>query len=198
MLQVLTSPSARAPYALWAELTMLPGATLPAVAAAAEGAPQLSPQAASFLVTPQQAVAEYADVLSNGAKSRYAARFARNTFTDQVVGRVSADRAALARVATVAAVHRPVPGAVYALSTADGGALVIGEIRQQVSITVKPKAGTVKVSDPNIAALAGRSQFAKRAVRTAVEVVALRVPPPGTAPVTVVAALKADVAVSGT
>ena len=116
-------------------------------------------------------------------------------FTAQVTASIAADRKLLAKVATVTTTRTPVPGAVFALATADGGTLVIGEIRQTVTIAIKRGAGTVKVSDPQVARLAGRSRFSKQINRTALEVVALRIPPSGA--VTVVAAEKANVAITG-
>jgi len=195
LMRVLVCSDARAPYALWGELTMLPGATLPGVAPAEQGAPAPSQTPGGRQPAPAAAIDQYAHVLSKGTDSRFSAQFARSPFTDHVLARTAADRKALAKVATVQSTHTAVPGTVYALGTADGGSLVIGVIKQSVTISIKRGSGTVKVSDPQVAALAGRSRFAKRINRTAMEVVALLVPPHG--PLTVVAAEKADVAITG-
>jgi hypothetical protein len=195
MMRVLVSASPRTPYGLWGELTMLPGATLPEVAPAEEGAPAATRAPGSTRPAPADALARYADVLAKGSASRNAKQFAPSVFTDQVTASSAADRRLLAKVATVTTTHTVVPGAVFALATADGGTLVIGEIRQTVKIAIKRGSGTVKVSDPQVARLAGKTRFSKRINRTALEVVALRIPPSGA--VTVVAAEKANVAITG-
>jgi hypothetical protein len=160
-----------------------------------QGAPAATRAPGGTQPRPADALARYADLLAKGSASRYAREFAPSLFTDQVTAGTAADRKKLAKVATVTTTHTAVPGALFTLATADGGTLVIGEIRQTVTIAIKRGSGTVKVTDPQVARLAGRSRFSKQIHRTALEVVALRIPPSGA--VTVVAAEKAYVAITG-
>ena len=197
-LRLLLSQQARAPYQLWADLVMLPGATLPEMPPVDPGAEALAPSGpADLLRSPLDALTRYADVLTRGPASPDAKSFAPNTFTTQVTGQQQTDRTGLAKIATVTATHAVVPDTVFAVRTADGGALVVGRLQQKVSIVVKPDAGTVKVSDLDLAALAGRSVFRKSVTRVSAELVALYVPPAGSTLIDVIAAEKADLTVTG-
>lgn len=198
VLRLLLSSEPRKPYALYSETLMLPGATLPEIAE--DGSAEvLDPTAASGLkATPLDALVGYADVLAKGAASPQASAYAGNVFTTQVAGQVAADRTALAKVATVTATQKVQPGTTYAVRTVDGGALVFGQLVETVTFVVKKDAGTIQVSDPTVAALAGKKVFAKQVVRTFTELLTLHVPPAsGSGTITVVAAQKAALSVTG-
>ena len=193
VLRVLLSPTARAQYGLWSELTMLPGATVPEVAAPDTGAPALAQDDASLAVTPKAVMTKFAAHLSSGGKAD-ASLFKANEFSEQVVARFNSDRKRLAAVATVSSSHAPDLRTVFTLRTADGGAIVIGALTQKYTVAVKQGQPGAKV-DPALAALAnGKVQFGKSFTRTAVEVVAFAVPKRGGGPVTVIAAQKGDIA----
>lgn len=197
LLSVLSSATARAPYGLWAQLTMLPGQALPAVAPAAEGAPVLDGRATGLALAPADVATRYADLLSRGSASPATGLFAEDLFRTQVRRQVSRDRSALAGLATVRAEHEAVPDSVLALRTSDGGALVVAELTATYLLTASPRSKELTVDD-TLAALAGRSDFTERVRRTSQEVVAFAVPPQGTGgQIRVVAASKADVAVTG-
>lgn len=194
VLRLLRSSDARSPYGLSAELTMLPGATLPAAADAEDGAPVLAATDATLVTPPGEVLTRYADVLTKGDASEFAAHFDKDVYREQTSSRVGRDTTALASVATVAVAHEAVPESVVAVGLEDGSALVLGEIRQRYTITVKPRAGTVSAT-ADIAALAGRSSFATTLVRTSTAVVAFVVPPEGA--VTPIAVQAGPVAVTG-
>jgi hypothetical protein len=81
-----------------------------------------------------------------------------------------------------------------AIRTSAGGALVIGELRQTYQVKVKKGLGKVKISDPDLAALAnGKKQFSTSFTRTADEVVVLNVPPRGKGLITLIAAENGDI-----
>lgn len=198
-LRLLVSPDPRKPYALFSETLMLPGVTLPEIAG--DGAAEaLDPTSASGLKrSPDDAVFQYADLLVRGAASPQAKEYGKDVFSAQVSGQVTKDRTALAKVATVTARQKVEPGTTYAVRTADGGALVFSQLTETVVFAVKKDAGTIKVSDPRTAALAGKSVFAKQVVRTSTELVTLYVPPAsGSGTITVVGAQKADLSITGT
>lgn len=195
IVRLLVSTGPRAPYGLWAETSMLPGARLPEVAPDGEALPPTTTE--GLLRSPADALAHYAGLLTQGAAAPDAKLFAPNAFTSQVTAQVAADRKALAAVATLTAGHAVRPGTTFAVRTADGGALVVGELVETVTLKVKPDAGTITVKDPDVAALAGRGTFSKQVVRTSAELLTLYIPPKsGT--ITLVAAQKADLAVAGT
>ena len=193
VLRVLLSAAPRSPYGLWAEATMLPGATLPLTAPETTGSAVLPADAGGLVATPKEVLSGYAGYLNAGAKTTQSRQFRRGVYSDQLLQALAADRKELKAVATVSSTHTPGPGAPLALRTADGGALVIGELQQNYVITIKKGKGSVTV-DKNLAALAGGQKKIKKSLtRTAVEVVVFHVPPRGKGVITVIAAQKGDV-----
>lgn len=202
VVRVLRSASPREPYAVWAELAVLPGATVPAPLGDPAGAPSLGPTGTGLVMTPAQVAVRYADVLNRGRASTYAAAFADDAFRGQLGDRLAADRKRIvsSAVATVLSAHAPVAGTGWGVRTADGGALVVVELRQSYRVTVDARGGVVR-ADAELAALAGREEFTRGLVRTSTEVLAFAVPAArataASSPVRLVAAVKGDVAVTG-
>ncbi len=202
VVRVLLSPSARAPYALWAQMALLPGAALPEVADPA-GAQVLRPAAPAGLVrSPQDVVAAYARVLTAaraGAGGADADLFTPDAFRSELATQLAADRRALGArdVAEVTSVHRPADSGVLALRTADGGALVVAALQQQYVVTVGRGKGSVTLDRPT-AALFGKDTVARQLRRTSVETLAFSVPPAGNpGKVRLIAASKADIRATG-
>ncbi len=196
VVRVLRSDSARTPYGVWGEPVLLPGATLPEVAPATDGAAALPAGSAGLVASPQDVATGYADTLTKGTSSPSARLFAPDEFRRQVTTRLDADRAGVAAVGTVVSKHVVRPDGVLAFRTADGGAVVVASIEQTYTVTVRPGAGTVRV-DRALAALGGRTSYSKALTRTSVQVVVFSVPASGGGPVRVIAASKGDVAVKG-
>jgi hypothetical protein len=199
VVRLLVSPDARAPYAVWADLDLVPGATLPPVADDGEGGQLPAPDTTDLVMSPTEVAGRYADVLNRGRASAFRAAFAEDPFRTQVTDRLAADRKQLVSgaVASLSSTHTPVEDAGYAVRTQDGGALVVIELRQTYQVTVVAGGGVVR-PDADLAALAGRDSFAKSLRRSSVEVLAFTVPPRGSKkPVRLVAAAKGDVAASG-
>lgn len=196
VLRVMTSTDARTPYALAMELTMFPGATLPDPPALDDfAAPVVPPDDASRSISPIAVLTGYADLLSKGPASAAAPTFADDVYARQILARPATDAAQLGTVATVTSLHTAVPESVVAVGVEGGGMLVVGQLQQSYTITVRPGAGTVN-APPAFATLAGgRSTFTKSLVRTSTQVVAFVVPPAGK--VTAVAAQRADISVTG-
>jgi hypothetical protein len=194
VLRVLSSASPRTPYGLWAEPSMLPGATLPETAAESTGSALVAADADGFVASPKEVLSGFAGYLNAGAKTSSSRQFQRSIYSDQLLQQLAADRKGLKAVATVSSKHVVAAGEPLALRTADGGALVIGELEQTYVIRIKKGKGKVKVTDKRLAALAGgTAQIRKTLTRTAVEVVVFHVPARGTGLITVVAAQKGDV-----
>lgn len=194
VVRVLRSDSARDPYGLWAETIMLPGAALPD---AGQDASALTGDADGLLLGPEEAIAGFAGYLNGEGKGKGAEDFRRSEYSDQLLQRLDADQEGLEQVATVSSKHVAADEAPMAMRTADGGALVIGRLRQTYTVKVKPDSGKVKVKDADLAALAGGKdelQFSKSFTRSAVEVVVLHVPAKDSKErIRVVAAEKGDV-----
>jgi len=196
VLRVLTSATARAPYGLWAQTTMLPGATLPPTAPVATGSAVLGADAAGLVASPKEVLSGFAGYLNSGARTTASRPFRRSVYSDQLIQRLASDRKSLgqAGLGTVSSRHVVGPAGPLAVRTADGGALVIGELEQTYVIKIKKGKGHVEVTDQDLAALAGgKKQFSTSFTRTAVEVVVFSVPARGQGLITVIAAQKGDV-----
>lgn len=128
-LLALEQPSARAPYQLWAWVRLFPNVELPAFAAPTTGSPQVAADAEGYLMTPDAAVAAYADVLSKGSKSDHAELFAEDPFRQQIAQIKKLQNNALdAADGKQTMTFSAVPGSVRALETVDGGVVVVGEM----------------------------------------------------------------------
>lgn len=197
VLRVLRSVTARDPFGMWGELSLLPGASLPDLASPLTGTPHVRPDDATGLVlAPSAVVDRYARALTAG--SAPGADFAPDQFREQVAGQTAADRRTLgsAGIAEVYNVHRPSADGVLALRTQDGGALVVAALEQLYQVRVERGRGLVTL-DADLAALAKVARIGRRLRRTSVETLAFRVPPTGGGKVSVVAAAKGDVSAIG-
>jgi hypothetical protein len=195
VIRVMDSSAARAPYGLWAEAPMLPGATLPETASATNGSPLVDANESGLVAVPADVASSFATYLNDGAKTTTARPFTRSVFSDQLTAQLTKDQKALKPVATVSSTQSTVSGSpTLAIRTQDGGALVVAELTQKYVVTVKKGKGTVKVSDKSLAALAGgKTQFSKSFTRTALEVVVFDVPERGQGRISVVAVQKGDI-----
>ena len=96
-LVVLRSPSAREPYVVWATPSLLPGASLPTLAAPAGGVAAVpAGETVNLPLSPRAAAEHYAEVLTDGAGSAHAGEFADDAYRDGVQAATRAESAALA------------------------------------------------------------------------------------------------------
>lgn len=201
LVQVFKSASGREPYALWGELTLLPGQEWPQTSTDPAEVVTLDPGADAdelgLVLSPSAAVQRYANVLTKGKKATGGSAFSKDDFGTQVRERITEEAKTLKAVASVTSIHAVAKGGVLALRLADGSALVIGELVQKHVISVKKDSGTVMIRNADIVALLGKKSIKKSLSREAIEVVAIRVPATGMGKATVIAAGKGDVKVSG-
>lgn len=144
-LLVLRQESPRAPYTLWAWARLLPGAQTPPTANPETGSPPLAADATGLVATPADVVTQYADVLTNGDASAFAASFAT---PDPYRERLATERARFQRLATDASgsfteTFAAVPDQVVAHETADGGALVVAGMTASSNLTISGASLTV-------------------------------------------------------
>jgi hypothetical protein len=195
---VLRSQDARRPYGLWGELLMLPAAELPEVARADRGAPEVSDDATGLVVSPKDVALRYADLLSAGPGSKHGQTFGADVFREQVLRKTAGDRVQLLKLKGTVTSQHAVRGTPMALRTADGGALVIAELTETYTVKVPANAGSVRVGDPQVAALAGRASFTRQVVQTSTELIAFAVPSTSVGgQVRVIAATKARLSAIG-
>lgn len=129
-LLVLEQADARSNYQLWGWVRLFPKVVLPAFASLEVGSQSVAPDAEGLLVTPQTAVDQYADVLTKKAKSKHADAFADDPFREQIAEISKLQNKALkAADGKQTMTFTPVPGAIEAVGTADGGAVVVGELK---------------------------------------------------------------------
>jgi hypothetical protein len=118
--------TARDPYKLWAWVRLFPSATLPSFHSAAVGSEAVPADDATLLMTPADAVAQYADVLTLGAGSAYAGSFGDDPLRAWVASNATLQMAELTKAeGTMTMTFTPMPGEVRAVRTSDGGAMVM-------------------------------------------------------------------------
>lgn len=177
LLLVLEQAGPREPYRLWGWARLGPSVEMPATERPEVGSEPVAPDDDSLLLSPAEAVAQYADVLTNGDASAYAATFPADFFRTALTEARAQTAASLQEIASVAETVSPVADQVTALRTDDGGAIVVGELSTVTTATLSQ--GSITLSDPFDAALAGVGSVSQNLVRTWTDVVALYVPPAG-------------------
>lgn len=128
LLLTLRQPDARSPYRLISWARLFPGAEVPSMAGPEVGSPQLGADADGLVVTPAEALARYADVLTNGSASQHADSFIPDPYVAQQQAEIKTGRDSLQGIAEITVNAAVDGGATVVLETADGGALVIGKI----------------------------------------------------------------------
>ena len=177
-LEVLTQAGPREPYELASWVTLLPGVTLPAVSQEEPPEPLPPAEASGLVASPRDVVDRYSDVLDKGADSEYADDFAADPFREQVLAEQQAERQAVSEFFLYALDHAPREDAVWAVRTADGGAIVIGAINAQRRFQVTAPGARLPLP-ADLAALAGAAEATQLGVVNSLEMVAFAVPPEG-------------------
>ena len=201
-LLVLQQADPRSAYTLWGWARLLPGVKRPATAVPTIGSAPLAADATGLVSTPADVVTQYADVLLNGDASAFAAGFAA---PDSYRQGIASGREPLAMVATQASgtfteTYAPVADQTFALSTADGGALVVTAMSTSSALTFS---GASLPLPPELAAVSAGTLAPGAALRSSLavtysDVIAFYVPPAGAkAPVQVLGAEHIRTSVTG-
>lgn len=173
---VLQQASPREPYKLWGWARLGGGVQMPPTADIEIGSIPVALDDESLIVKPADVVAQYADVLTNGDASPHAANFASDFFRTTIEGRRAESQASVGAVGTATETYTPV-GDVIALSTADGGALVVAEMSTVTTLAITR--GSLTLTDPFEVALAGKASVGNNLSRTWSDVIVFYVPPTG-------------------
>lgn len=122
---------ARDPYRLWGWAELYPGVTVPAMPSPQVGAVVLPPDAGGLVASPQDALARYVATLADPGGEDAAAFTPRENdpFKEQYRHLEDELGPTLRAAGTVEASADAGPSEPVALETADGGALVMGEVR---------------------------------------------------------------------
>lgn len=131
LLLALRQEDPRSPYTMWAWTRLLPGSQTPRTAAALLGSQQLAADAEGLLLSPADALAAYADVLGD-PDGEHAELFAQDVFAEEYRSALNALGVEGASEATRS--DEPNLETLAALSTDDGGAIVVGVIESTLTI----------------------------------------------------------------
>jgi hypothetical protein len=176
---VLQQNAPREPYRLWGWARMGAGVQMPPTAAPETGSPLLAPDATGLVMTPTDALQQYADVLANGDASQFAASFLPDTFRSSIEAARAATTAGVQAAGSATETYTADPAPVVALGTVDGGAIVVGQLTTVSTVTLTVAGGTIPISDPFYAALTGKQSAGSNFVRTFTDVLVMYVPPAG-------------------
>ncbi|GCE77201.1 hypothetical protein [Cellulomonas biazotea] len=194
---VLQQAAPREQYKLWGWARMGQGIQMPATASPETGSAVLAPDVTGLVATPVDAMLQYADVLANGDASAFAASFAPDAFRAGIEAARAATAAGVEAAGTATETYTPAPAPVVALATVDGGAIVVGEMTTVSTVTLTVSGGTIPITDPFYAALAGTDSAGTAFARTFTDVLVMYVPPADSgAPIQVLAAEHAVTAAS--
>ncbi|MBE7702383.1 hypothetical protein H9623_19005 [Oerskovia sp. Sa1BUA8] len=171
--------TARDPYKLWAWVRLFPSATLPTFAGAAVGSEAVPMDDSSLLVTPADAVAQYADVLTLGTGSAFAASFAEDPLRAWVASNATLQMTELAKAeGTMTMTFTPMPDQARAVRTADGGAMVVAGLSALETRTVEA-GGTIAPGSETEKAIFGSTPATNVLNVGYTTMVAMYIPPAG-------------------
>jgi hypothetical protein len=175
---IFHQPTARDPYTLWGWAQSHVGTVprnqiLPLTAEYAEGSRVLSDTDQSLKVLPADVLGQYADVLTNGDQSEFAATFVSDDLRAWVQEQRDRSAQEAGDVVTVTMAFAAAGGPLAVFETVDKGALVVGELTGTVTTEAVP-GGKVN-AQPFEEALAG-APVTDKLVVTRTIVVVLYVP----------------------
>lgn len=133
-LLALQQVSPRDPYRLWGWVELHPGVTVPALPGPEVGAETLAPDAGGLVATPQDAVARYVATLEDPADAAAFTPTQSDPYKQQHRRLEDQLGPLVAAAGTVVSVATPGENSPVAIRTADGGALVLGEVRTNETI----------------------------------------------------------------
>ena len=131
-LLVMKQDKATSNYKLWAVARLFPGAEMPKFEVASIGSQMGDPDDTGLKLTPVQAVQQYADVLQNGSKSRYASAFADDHFRQTLSDLTATVQEGMERNnGTQRQTFSVSKDQIAVVRSADGGDLVVAQINSE-------------------------------------------------------------------
>jgi len=196
-LLVLTQDAPRERYKLWAWSRLLPDRQVPRTFVPEVGSVPLASDAEGLLVTPAEVGEMYADVLDKGDDSEHADLFGEDVLRERIgLVREQYERIAEQAGGEFTERYRPATEDVVAVSTADGGAIVVVPMTTTTKLTTDERELSLGRAE---AALLGKRTVTESATFTWSGVVAFVIPPAGgPEQITVLAAEHVRTAVTGT
>ncbi len=194
LLLTLVQEAPRDQYQLWSWVRLYGGVEMPATMQPDHGSAPVPPNGGPAALTPQDVIAHYVDVLTNGDGSQYAGEFTQDPLRVRIAEQRDAWKAAIGK-GSVTETYAPGGSGPWALETADGGAIVVGSVETVTTLTLVDS--TLTIADQT-AALLGTNTVTKDLAIHWLSTVAFAVPPAGSSePVTVLGAEHVPVQVTG-
>ncbi|MFC4555954.1 hypothetical protein [Georgenia faecalis] len=176
LLIALTQPDARSQYTVWLWTRLLPGVATPPTANPETGSTPLAGDAEGLRATPDETLAAYAETLNN-PDSANAGLFAEDAYKTAYREELTTLAATIEAAGSVARTNEVIPGSVAALSTSDGGAIVVGALRSQLTLSRTVEGATLHAGG-SIGTLLGDDTIVENAVDGVYDVtLAFHVPP---------------------
>ncbi|WP_058234254.1 hypothetical protein [Devriesea agamarum] len=182
---IFQQKDARSPYTTWGWAPQ--GAKVPKVGIPnpAVGAAEVPIDAKDLVLSPQDALSTYAEVLGSGLTDQTRAVMIEDTYISRQWRDIWEDRKTISteegdgadEVATVIEKYTVHPGEYAGIRTENGGALIAGALRSTRTFTVN-RGAKIFYRNPNpITVLAGKQEFRTKLEINSGEIVVLYVPP---------------------
>lgn len=182
-LHVMVSEKPEQPFRIAASVPMFGGAELPALGAAADGAPLLDVATTEGLaLAPEAAVAAYAAALAHPKAKATEAVAVDDPFATGLRRTATAQTKALGSLGTLTQVHTPQLDKAVTFRLADGGAVTFGLVKRTDTIAVRPTAKEL-VLPAEYAKVTGRTKVSKSVTLDSLQPLIMVVPASGKAEV---------------
>lgn len=176
-LLVFVQGDARENYKLWGVARLFQGAEMPKFTVPSIGSQNGHADDANLVMTPQEAVQRYADVLQNGSNSKYANEFADDYFRQDLAQLSATVQQGMERnKGSQQQTFTPVDGQIQIMRSAEGGDLVVAQINSVWTRTAGEGRESQPASDAE-RALFGDGKATSTMKVTYVNVIAMYVPP---------------------
>lgn len=157
---VFRQETARDNYQLIFEVLLAPQVVLPPMPAPEVGSPRLARDSKLLLLSPEETVQGYADVLLRGQESRYWSSF--DVLTDDLFTLLGPDGQQLRKESFGGDLNleismEPTESQLVALATSDNGALVFGALSEVEQVTPVEQGSAINAT-PSVRALTGQPQ----------------------------------------
>ena len=165
LLLVLRQQDARSQYLLTSWVSLFPGVETPAMAAPQVGSAMLPGDAEGLRATPAEVLTWYGSVLADGPESEHAEAFAPDIYSQKLQDELESGRESVEGIGTISLDALADTGGVVAFETADGGALVVGQVTTSTNYKKTLSGATLTLGGEAAAWLGGGNVSALAAIR---------------------------------
>ncbi|HHW82844.1 MAG TPA: hypothetical protein GX743_03330 [Actinomycetales bacterium] len=145
LLIFLVQENPRDKFGMWSWVRLFPGTESPATTRPAIGSAPVAPDQDGLLMTPEETLAAYADLLNNRTDSEFAATFTEEPHRAGHWQTVDSLATAVEAAGTVTQNSAVSDYDTYAIGTHDGGAIVMGLLNQEIVLTRTVEDATLSV-----------------------------------------------------